>query len=267
MKVTLQRKPSVQLDFHLSKPASPAAEVVSQGAACEGADTRAHRCHPGVTSLSQLVACHQPDSQAGHEVLKPGLTAALAHAGSPSPHAPIASVPTLSRWKAAQVRAGEAPPGGSPTACQLPHLTPSSLVPSPALSRYSGFLFFPLQGPRNERSPGGSRPQAAPRPPPAALSPGQYRGAQPLPSAPAGGEPPGPEPGPARPLPRSLRLASSSSCFSSSELFIPPGSAPPHLAPLAPGAFPGRRPQPRGGLGERPGPAGSAHAQTPAAPQ
>lgn len=68
------------------------------------------------------------------------------------------------------------------------------------------------------------------------------------------------------PLPRSFRLASSSSCFSSSELFILPRAASPRAA--TPGSVRAALVAPgRGGRGERPGPLRSAHAQTPAAPQ
>lgn len=151
--VTLLRKLCGQLDSHLLELPSPAAEVASQGTVtC---------CHP-----SQLMVCHQPDSQAAHEVFNPGLSAAQPMQGAPHPPPPSLRCPP---W-AGGCRRGT--PGGAPTACQLPPSTPISLAACPALSFRSGFLFLPLQGPRNERS----RPQAAPRPPPAAPSPGRYRG-------------------------------------------------------------------------------------------
>lgn len=145
--------------------------------------------------------------------------------------------------------------------------------------------FFPPAGTRKLSGAGGRPGRTASRRPRAA---GRARPAQPSHAAasrlPAAALPP-PEPAAAEgrkegrragppvagrrrrpPLPRSFRLTSSSSCFSSSELFIPPRSASP--LPATPGnvwaalAAPGR-----GGRGERPGPLRSAHAQTPAAPQ
>lgn len=132
---------------------------------------------------------------------------------------------------------------------------------------------------------GRARPDA-PRPPSPRLTPPHAASRRPAAASlpPASPESPGPRRGSRSlqrrrrrrrlrrrpPLPWSFRLARSSSCFSSSELFILPRRRRhqrllpplrPHLAPLHLAAG-GRRPEPRGAAGSASGPARSAHAQT-----